>query len=117
MFKGSRLTYQQLNDRSNALARKLRGMGVKSETIVAIMTERSLDMITGIMAILKAGGAYMPIDPVYPQERVGFMLEDSGAQFLLSQSPFTQQVSFSKPNPKTGVCPVVLTSTTRIFPG
>jgi tyrocidine synthetase-3 len=108
VFKGSRLTYQQLNDRSNALARKLRGMGVKSETIVAIMTERSLDMITGIMAILKAGGAYMPIDPVYPQERVGFMLEDSGAQFLLSQSPFTQQVSFSKPNPKTGVCPVVL---------
>ncbi|UCH96002.1 MAG: amino acid adenylation domain-containing protein, partial [Candidatus Aminicenantes bacterium] len=59
--------------------------GVKSDTIVAIMMERCIEMIVGIMGILKAGGAYMPIAPDYPQERIDYMLKDSGTKILLSE--------------------------------
>nr|WP_150149854.1 non-ribosomal peptide synthase/polyketide synthase [Bacillus swezeyi] len=78
-----KLTYRELNEKSNQLARHLREKGVKSDTIVAIMAERSPEMIIGIMGILKAGGAYLPIDPDYPKERIKYMLEDSGADIIL----------------------------------
>ncbi|MGF7047827.1 fengycin family lipopeptide synthetase D [Paenibacillus sp. DS2015] len=78
------LTYRQLNERANRLARILRDKGVEADTIVGIMAERSLEMIVGIMAILKAGGAYLPIDPEYPPQRIQYMLEDSGTAFVLS---------------------------------
>ncbi|KAF6562685.1 AMP-binding protein, partial [Paenibacillus sp. EKM207P] len=64
------LTYRELNERSNRLARKLREAGVEADQLVAILAERSLDMIVGILAILKAGGAYVPVDPDYPEERI-----------------------------------------------
>ncbi|WP_312000129.1 AMP-binding protein, partial [Bacillus subtilis] len=54
--------------------------------LVGIMVERSLEMIVGILGTLKAGGAYVPIDPNYPEERIRYMLDDSGAKLLLSQS-------------------------------
>ncbi|NIO87752.1 MAG: AMP-binding protein, partial [Candidatus Aminicenantes bacterium] len=57
---------------------------VKLDTIVGILLERSLEMIIGILAILKAGGAYLPIDPEYPEERINYMLKDSGAKILLT---------------------------------
>ncbi|MGQ3482132.1 AMP-binding protein, partial [Paenibacillus sp. TY11] len=57
------LTYRELNERSNRLARKLRETGVEADQLVAILAERSLDMVVGILAILKAGGAYVPVDP------------------------------------------------------
>ncbi len=60
--------------------------GIRSGQIVGIMTERSPDMLIGILGILKAGGAYLPIDPDYPDERISFMLTDSGARVLLTQS-------------------------------
>ncbi|MBR8664605.1 bacitracin non-ribosomal peptide synthetase BacC [Bacillus paralicheniformis] len=78
-----KLTYRELNEKSNQLARYLRDKGVKEDTIVAIMAERSPEMVVGIMGILKAGGAYLPIDPDYPEERIKYMLEDSGAAIIL----------------------------------
>ncbi|MCP5046912.1 MAG: amino acid adenylation domain-containing protein, partial [bacterium] len=79
------LTYRELNERSNRLAIVLQEKGVtpESNAIVAIMTERSMEMIIGLFGILKAGGAYLPIDPNYPRDRIQFMLKDSGAGILL----------------------------------
>ncbi|MBX4267613.1 amino acid adenylation domain-containing protein, partial [Clostridium estertheticum] len=83
VFEEKKLTYRELNEKANSLARILREKGVEPDTIVAIMVERSLEMIIGIMGILKAGGAYLPINPEYPEERISFMLEDSKATVLL----------------------------------
>jgi amino acid adenylation domain-containing protein/non-ribosomal peptide synthase protein (TIGR01720 family) len=82
---GQELTYRQLNERSNQLARHLRRLGVKPEFPVGICLERSLDILIGILAVLKAGGAYVPLDPNYPAERLSYTLQDSGAQVLLIQ--------------------------------
>ncbi|OKP97904.1 non-ribosomal peptide synthetase [Paenibacillus sp. P46E] len=79
-----KLTYQALNQKANSLARALRTMGVKRESIVGIMAEKSLSTIIGIMGILKAGGTFLPIDPSYPVDRIQYMLEDSGARMLLT---------------------------------
>jgi len=83
---GNQLSYSQLNKKANQLARQLQVMGVKPDTIVAICIERCSDMFVSILAILKAGGAYLPLDPAYPSDRLSFMLEDSGADILLSHA-------------------------------
>ncbi|MDZ8034723.1 amino acid adenylation domain-containing protein [Nostoc sp. DedSLP04] len=84
-FNNEHLTYAQLNAKSNQLAHQLQKLGVKPEVLVGICVERSLDMLIGILGILKAGGAYIPFDPTYPQERLGFMLEDAQIPILLTQ--------------------------------
>ncbi|ATH92008.1 non-ribosomal peptide synthetase [Bacillus glycinifermentans] len=83
VFKDRQMTYRELNERANRLARTLRSAGIKTEQPVALMAERSLEMVVGIFGILKAGGAYVPIDPEYPEERIRYMLDDSGADMLL----------------------------------
>ncbi|HEY4595794.1 MAG TPA: amino acid adenylation domain-containing protein, partial [Thermoanaerobaculia bacterium] len=83
---GRALTYRELNDRSGHLARQLRRLGVGPESIVGLCVERSPEMVVGMLAVLKAGGIYLPLDPVYPRERLAFMLEDSGARVLLTQA-------------------------------
>ncbi len=88
-----KLTYRELNEKANRLARVLRQEGIASDGIAAIMAERSAEMIVGIMAILKAGGAYLPIDPAYPKDRIEYMLQDSGAKVLLTQSWLAENVS------------------------
>ncbi len=80
-----RLTYAELNRRANQLAHYLRAQGIGSEVLVAVLMERTTEMIVAMMGILKAGGAYVPIDPAYPQERIGYTLEDSQAAILLTQ--------------------------------
>ena len=77
------LTYGQLNEQSDCLAGVLTEKGVLPDTIVAIMMERSIEMIIGIMGILKSGGAYMAIDPQYPPERIDYMLKESNAKILI----------------------------------
>ncbi|MEL6558316.1 MAG: amino acid adenylation domain-containing protein [Bacteroidota bacterium] len=84
VFGGETLTYQELNERSNQLARYLGSKGVGPNVLVGICINRSLEMLVGILGILKAGGAYVPIDPEYPQDRSDYMLEDSGVKVLLS---------------------------------
>ncbi|MCU0288965.1 MAG: amino acid adenylation domain-containing protein, partial [Acidobacteria bacterium] len=80
------LTYNELNDQSDRLAGLLIEKGVLPDDIIAIKLERSIEMIIGIMGILKSGGAYLPIDPGYPQERIDYMLKDSGAQILITNN-------------------------------
>ena len=83
------LTYQALNRRANQLAHKLRELGVGPDVRVGIAVERSLDMVVGLLGILKAGAAYVPLDPQYPQERLRFMMQDSGIHLLLTQPHLT----------------------------
>ncbi|MCP4157182.1 MAG: amino acid adenylation domain-containing protein, partial [bacterium] len=81
---GIQITYRELNEKSNQLAHHLQSRGVAPGTIVAIIMERSIEMITGIMGILKAGGAYLPIEPRYPLERIKYILKDSNAKIVLA---------------------------------
>lgn len=78
------MTYQELDYRIDALARTLRAKGVGRGSIVGIMAERSIPMLTAMLAVMKAGGAYMPVDPHYPEERICYMLEDSGAELVFA---------------------------------
>ena len=89
IFGNQHVTYLELNEKSNQLARLLRRNGVKSDSIIGIMLERSLEMLIGIMAVEKAGGAYLPIDPHYPKDRINYILEDSGVTLLLSHRKFS----------------------------
>ncbi len=78
------VTYSQLNERSNKLARVLVGYGVGQNVIVGLMMTHSIECIVAILAILKAGGAYLPIDINYPTERVDFMLTDSEINVIIT---------------------------------
>ncbi|HLP61076.1 MAG TPA: amino acid adenylation domain-containing protein, partial [Candidatus Deferrimicrobium sp.] len=82
--KNVHLSYLELNEQAGHLAGLLIQKGVQPDTIVAIMMERSIDMVTGIYGILKAGGAYLPIDRGYPPERIEYMLKDSGVRWLVT---------------------------------
>ena len=86
VFEDRRLSYRELDERSSRLAHHLRGLGVGPEVVVGLCVERSPEMLVGLLGILKAGGAYLPLDPDYPEERLGFMLADAGAPVLLTQS-------------------------------
>ena len=83
---GRQLTYRQLNERANRLAHYLRRQGAGPEDHVAVCLERSLDSVIALLAILKAGAAYLPLDPAAPRDRLAFLLEDSRAHAVLSQS-------------------------------
>ncbi|MEG4208055.1 amino acid adenylation domain-containing protein [Microcoleus sp. Pol7_A1] len=85
-FEEKRLTYAELNQRANQVARYLQERGVKPEVLVGICLNRSIDLVITLLGVLKAGGAYVPLDPAYPQERLGFILEDAQISILLTQS-------------------------------
>jgi len=84
-FGEERLTYRELQARANGLAIRLREMGVGPETLTGVYLERTLGAIVALVAIVKAGGAYLPIDPAYPGERVGMILEDARPVVLLTE--------------------------------
>ncbi len=83
-----RLSYRELNARANQLAHHLCKLGVGAEVLVGICMERSVEMMVALLGILKAGGAYVPLDPAYPEERLAFMIKDSGLQVLITHEPF-----------------------------
>jgi amino acid adenylation domain-containing protein len=91
-YEGRRLTYAELNRKANQLAHWLRQLGVGPEMLVALCTERSPEMVVGLLGILKAGGAYVPLDPAYPVDRLSFMLEDTQAPVLLTQQKLVAQL-------------------------
>ena len=80
-----RLTYGDLDERANRLARYLMKLGVGAEVRVGLCLERGLEMVVGLLAALKAGGAYVPLEPSYPAGRLGQMLEDSQAAVVLTE--------------------------------
>jgi amino acid adenylation domain-containing protein len=86
IFEAQRLTYRELNCRSNQLARYLKNLGVGQDSLVGISLERSMELIVALLAIFKAGGAYVPLDPSYPKERLANMLNDSRADVLVTQA-------------------------------
>ncbi|HBM16658.1 MAG TPA: hypothetical protein DD381_10010 [Lentisphaeria bacterium] len=93
VFEDEKLTYRELNVRSNQLARYLRkeykkqnGNDIKPDELIALCLNRSVEMIVAILGVLKAGGAYVPIDPGYPSERINYILKDTNTQVLIIQS-------------------------------
>ncbi|NLD49227.1 MAG: amino acid adenylation domain-containing protein, partial [Clostridiaceae bacterium] len=97
VIAGSRsISYKELNESANRLARALiktyeqEGCAGKNP-VVAIMADRSIEMVTGILAVMKSGGAYVPVDSAYPEERKRYMLEDSGAKVLLAKEGISQE--------------------------
>jgi amino acid adenylation domain-containing protein len=95
LYKDKKLTYSELNKRANQLARLLIKKGVKANTIVGVLLERSLDMILALLAILKAGGAYLPIETDTPKNRIITMLEECNAPFLLTKTDIAGKHSFT----------------------
>ena len=81
----TRVTYQELNERANRLARRLGPLGVVRGTCVGICADRSPEFLIGILAIAKAGGAYVPIDPAYPAERIAQMLNATRTPLILTR--------------------------------
>ncbi len=86
------LTYAELNERANQLARFLRRFGIGPDSLVGLCVDRSLEMIVGVLGILKAGAGYVPMDPTYPAERLAFMLQDANVFVLLTQSHLLDQL-------------------------
>jgi amino acid adenylation domain-containing protein len=77
------LTYDQLNREANQIARALHALDVSTDMLVGVCMDRSLRRLAGILGILKAGAGYVPLDPAYPPERLGFMLDDTAAPVVL----------------------------------
>ncbi|HVK98394.1 MAG TPA: amino acid adenylation domain-containing protein, partial [Dongiaceae bacterium] len=98
IFSDSQLSFSELNTRANRLAHYLIDLGIRPEMKVGVAVERSLEMIVGLLAILKAGAAYVPLDPEYPQDRLAYMISDSGLNLLLTQSTLRDRVPVSTSN-------------------
>lgn len=95
IFNGISVTYKELNEKSNQLARYLCDRGAKPDTIIGIMIEQSIELIVGILGILKAGASYLPIDPSYPQSRVEYMLNDSNTKIILVKKGIFKDFNFT----------------------
>ncbi len=85
VFGEQTLSYAELDARANRLAHLLGEQGVRADSLVGVCALRSVEMVVALLATLKAGGAYVPLDPEYPQERLAYMIEDSGITLLLTQ--------------------------------
>jgi amino acid adenylation domain-containing protein len=90
------ITYRELNDRADSLAKRLSAMGAAGDVLVGLCLERSVDLIVGVLGILKAGAAYLPIDPEYPQKRVEFILADSGTEVVVTTANCAKQFESSR---------------------
>ncbi|VVQ05086.1 Linear gramicidin synthase subunit D [Pseudomonas fluorescens] len=95
LWEGGSLDFAELHTRANRLAHYLRDKGVGPDVCVAIAAERSPQLLIGLLAIIKAGGAYVPLDPDYPAERLAYMLNDSGVELLLTQTPLLERLPAS----------------------
>ncbi|SOQ01060.1 amino acid adenylation domain-containing protein [Pseudomonas syringae] len=92
IFAAEQMSYAQLNARANQLAHRLRESGVGPDVLVGICVERSLELVIGLLAIIKAGGAYVPLDPDYPEDRLVYMMQDSGIGLLLTQAALLERL-------------------------
>jgi amino acid adenylation domain-containing protein len=92
IFEDQTLTYGELNQKADRVARRLRAAGVRTESLVGVSLERSVEMVLAIFGILKAGGAYVPLDPTLPKDRLTFMAEDSSVKLILTTSQLLKQL-------------------------
>jgi Non-ribosomal peptide synthetase modules and related proteins len=90
------ISYADLNAKANRLAQRLRAEGVKRDTLVGVCLERSEALIVSLLAVWKAGGAYVPLDPYFPADRLTYMVEDSQAPIIISQSGIAEKFSESE---------------------
>jgi len=91
-YQGQKLTYEELDRRSNQLAHLLQKKGVKADVRVGLCVERSAEMLVALLGILKAGGAYVPLDPAYPADRIEYVLSDANARVLITESRLLQSL-------------------------
>jgi len=96
VFRDTSMTYAELDERANRLARLLREKGSRPDTIVGLLVDRSPAMIIGALGILKSGAGYAPIDPNYPDDRIAYMLENSQATLLVTQGQYVGKMAFSQ---------------------
>ncbi len=94
VYQDNSISFDELNRKSNQLARRLIKEGIGADDIVGIMVERSLEMIIGILGVLKSGGAYLPLLPGYPPERLRYIAGESHIRILLTQSRLVSNVDF-----------------------
>jgi amino acid adenylation domain-containing protein len=85
-FEGREVSYAELGQATEAIARKLRAVGVQPDTLTGVCLHRSPEMVIAALAVMHAGGAYVPLDPGFPPERLQYMLADSEATVLLTQA-------------------------------
>src|ERR1700722_9804700 len=86
------ITYIELNRHSNQLARHLVSLGVARETLIGVCMQRSVQAVVALLGVLKAGAAYLPLDPIFPEERLAYTLEDSGAALLLTEAALPEKL-------------------------
>lgn len=92
IFENEKVSYNELDKRANSLAITLREYGIQANSIVAILADRSIEMIVSIIATLKVGATYVPLDSEYPQKRIKYILEDSKAQLILAQGNLMKKI-------------------------
>lgn len=85
-FKEHSLSYAELDATANLLAQRLIDEGAAAGTLVGVYLERSVELVVSLLAVMKTGAAYVPIDPIYPPARIGHMLEDSGARWVVTDN-------------------------------
>ena len=93
VFEGVELSYGELNGRANRLARLLIARGVGPESLVAVVMERSADLVVALLAVVKAGGAYLPVDPGYPADRISYLLTDAAPVLALTDQASAPKVT------------------------
>ncbi|MBL0388660.1 amino acid adenylation domain-containing protein [Tumebacillus sp. ITR2] len=93
--EGVGYTYAEINARANQIARRLRELGIGRGERVGLLLTRSVELVVAVYAVLKAGGAYVPIDPEYPEDRVGYLLKDSAALVLLTETAYLEKTTFA----------------------
>ena len=93
VYEDSRLTYQELNERANRLAFYLvTNHNIRPDTLVPLLLDRSEHMLIGILAVLKSGGAYVPMDPGYPDERIGYILKDTNSRIVITNEVYKERL-------------------------
>lgn len=93
VYQDREISYSELNRRANQLAHYLRKQGTQQGQLVGMYTDRSVEMVIGILGILKAGGAYLPLDPMFPRERIKYMLTDSEVELILTQEELVHELA------------------------
>ncbi len=91
--ENKQITYGEFNEKANALAWFLKDKGVGKGDIVSILMDQRIEMITGIFGILKSGAAYIPIDPAYPDDRINYIVKESGSKFVFSAGNLAEKIS------------------------